>query len=144
MKMEFFLHRKETTEDGTFGELYIDDCWLYTLELPWRNNATDVSCIPEGSYLCQLVDTPHHGLTYQVLVPGRVGVLFHSGNTEIDTKGCILLGLSTGSMDARDPDSGEIEKQPAVLQSKEAFKLFMDRMNGTSSFVLHISTNEEE
>lgn len=109
----------------------IVDGWLrfFTLEPEWKDNAKDISCIPEGQYLCKRVDTPLHGNTFEVTkVPGRDSVLIHSGNTEIDTKGCVLLGI----------EAGEVNGKRAVLRSKEAFELFKDLTKDKMTFLLNV------
>ncbi|HEY1114960.1 MAG TPA: DUF5675 family protein, partial [Chitinophagaceae bacterium] len=48
--MELQLYRTYFPE-GTNGELYhLGELVCYTIELPWRENETGVSCIPEGRY----------------------------------------------------------------------------------------------
>jgi hypothetical protein len=81
---------------------------------PQRETKKD-SRIPAGIYTC----VPYSGTKYKDVylvkdVPGRTAILFHWGNTERDTEGCILVGLS----------SGEFSGEPAVLSSKKAFKYF--------------------
>ena len=66
-----------------------------TLELPWRDNLPNTSCIPEGEYICKRVVSNHFGGTFEVTdVPGRSHILFHSGNRPSDSEGCILVGQS--------------------------------------------------
>lgn len=140
--MEFTLKRVLLTDDGVVGVLINGNRPIcLTLEEEWRDNAKGISCIPNGSYLCQRVVTPKHGLTYQVMdVPSRTAILIHSGNTEADTEGCILVGKEYGIVDAKDDDAGQIEKQLAVLRSKEAFGEFMKIVGDKQSFALHIKT----
>lgn len=53
--------------------------------------------IPAGTYTVKLMPAaanPKHGECWEVQnVPGRTDILFHSGNDERDSEGCILLGL---------------------------------------------------
>jgi len=93
-----------------------------TLELPWKGNIKQVSCIPVGKYQAKktLARTTNGGLfipeTFEVIdVPDRSGILFHIGNTPSETNGCILLGDSFGY----------IKGAPAVLGSKIAFASFV-------------------
>ena len=101
-----------------------------TLELPWRDNAHDVSCIPAGTYAVKLQFSPKHDrMLYHLQdVSGRGDVEIHIGNTVKDTLGCILLGESRGALDGVD----------AVLASHEAFDAFMALMNG-ADFDLTVS-----
>lgn len=101
--------RLETVDDGTFGKLALPgqfECW--TAELPWRDNAKGVSCIPPGTYVCRWGPSPSRKnadgtpeWTYRLEgVRDRAGVLIHSGNFAgdrafgyaADVEGCILLG----------------------------------------------------
>lgn len=134
------IKRISDTEDGTFGVLLMENGfpWMLTCERPWKNNANSVSSIPVGTYICEIVNSPTHGKVYEVKnIPGRTSVLIHSGNTEIDTKGCILLGRTFGVMEATDPDTQHSEMQPAVLSSKDAVAEFMKIMN-EEKFTLRI------
>ena len=100
-----------------------------TLENPWLDNQRSISCIPTGKYKCKIVDSPKYGKVYEVLdVPERTHILFHSGNVEKDTRGCILLGSNFGTLSA----------QPAVLSSRITVDKFMKYMDG-SDFDLEIS-----
>lgn len=84
----------------TFGVLLVAGVpILLTLELPDRFNAPNVSCIPAGRYVANKTENRHTSsgsmipVTLEVIVPGRSGILFHTGNTVADTHGCILVGM---------------------------------------------------
>ena len=99
-----FLNRVQTDEYQTLGyfSLYdgvnlIFDC--VSLELPWKDNETNISCIPKGTYKV----TPRYSDKYTkhfILedVPSRKFILIHAGNFNSDTRGCILLGTSFGKI----------------------------------------------
>lgn len=65
-----------------------------TLELPWKGNKRNVSCIPEGEY--PLRPDPVGGRyedTWEVTgVPDRSAILLHPGNELVHTQGCLLTG----------------------------------------------------
>ena len=92
------LIRGETSESGTFGELWMGNEFLcVTCEDPWHQNMRGNSCIPRGLYECK----PHSGQKYKNVwevcdVPGRSAILIHNGNTISDTQGCILVGKAKG------------------------------------------------
>lgn len=73
----------------------------YSLELPWKDNKQNISCILTGGYKCtkEHSDEPEGRGNYFRIhdVPGRTGVLAHKGNyaagVHVDTEGCILPGL---------------------------------------------------
>jgi hypothetical protein len=93
--MQVELHRIKQDQFGTHGQLYLGDTFLcYTEELPWDDNEPDHSCIPAGTYNCTPHNSYDHPGTWQVNnVPNRTNVLIHTGNTEADTLGCILVGM---------------------------------------------------
>lgn len=138
--MELTLKRFLITDDGVLGVLICGHRPVcMTLEEEWKDNAKGISCIPAGSYLCQKVVTPKHGETYQVMdVPGRSNILIHSGNTEEDTQGCILVGKEFGDIMVTAEEDGKQTRKLAVLRSKEAFAEFMKVIDGKQSFALHI------
>lgn len=124
------LTRIEQNEFATYGQLTDDEnrSLGVTLELPWRDNAHDVSCIPVGQYLAHRRYSPKHGYDVFELqsVPGRGNVEIHIGNLPRDSEGCILLGSNFG------PINGE----HGVTGSTAAFARFMSAMRGVDSFTL--------
>lgn len=70
-----------------------------SLELPWLDNDTDVSCIPVGDYVCTRRHSVKYGWHWKVTekngdeVRGRSFILIHIGNFHRDTRGCIILGV---------------------------------------------------
>ena len=134
------LRRERMSDHGTEGLLIAPGFSCYTLELPWRENISNISCIPIGDYKCELRRSPRMGLTYWIKkVPKREFILIHSGNFAGDVEkgwkshvnGCILLGLQMGV----------IQGQRAILNSKIAVRRFMETMGG-EKFTLRISGGE--
>ena len=102
--------------------------FLVTLENPWRFNKPSISCIPCGTYIVEPFDSDSHHNAYLVTgVHGRSGILFHPGNIEDHTEGCILPGLSFG----------ELEGQPAVLHSQQSMKVLENHV-GRENFILTV------
>lgn len=126
------LIRLEESEQGTIGILKIDkEVFCYTLEPADMLNKANVSCIPVQQYICQRVQSPKFGETFEITnVPGRSHVLFHSGNTVGDTLGCVILGSTVG----------KLKGQRAVLNSGKTFEQFMAIMINESVFHLTIKT----
>ena len=127
----FQLYRLEYNPTyGTFGVLLMDgSVFCVTLELPWNNNQTDISCIPTGQYTCNKITSPKFGVVFEVQgVPNRVDVLLHIGNYTKDTHGCILLGSSF----IEDGNRG-------IAQSTVMFNHFMTVLNNDDSFTLTIA-----
>jgi len=90
--MRAILIRSPSTDEGTFGTLSFGGQVVRSLELPWRDNARQRSCIPRGTYRCAIVQSPKFGRVYEVKgVPGRTAVLIHPANFAGD----IDLGYTT-------------------------------------------------
>lgn len=115
---------------GTFGTLLLDsEAFCVTLEPYSRDNAQDISCIPTGQYLCKRVDSPKYGNTFEITnVEGRSHVLFHPGNRDVNTEGCILLGQYYGKL------SGD----RAVLNSGNTFDKFIKELSDVNEFKLTV------
>jgi hypothetical protein len=115
----YTLQRTVTSEEATLGKLTdeVGTEVCKTLELPWRDNKHNLSCIPAGVYTAHRYRSPKRGYDVFMLdnVPGRDAVELHIGNTTADTDGCILLGSYYGNL-------GD---QAAVLLSGDAFRKFM-------------------
>lgn len=92
------LYRFHMTSDVTMGRLVFHGLAhraIYTLELPWKDNRQEVSCIPAGVYECAPYSSEKYPDVYEVLnVPGRTAILIHVGNWTRNTLGCILPGFS--------------------------------------------------
>lgn len=136
------LQRNESTDEGTFGTIEHDGEMWRTGELPWRDNAPNVSCIPPGTYRVEWRRSSRFGECYHLRdVPGRSAILIHKGNYcgdkaagfRSDVEGCILIGKSLGSF--RMPDGGE---QRVVVSSSVAIKEFEAAM-GHEPFELEIT-----
>lgn len=127
--MRAVLQRGTSTNEGTFGVLVFGSGVVRTLELPWRDNRPQRSCIPAGLYQCRIVNSPRFGRVYGVMnVPGRSNVLIHSANLAGDVDlgwktqlhGCIAPCLHTGRMQAGG------KWQAAGLVSRPALRDLMD------------------
>lgn len=123
------LHRTGGDQDGVRGRLRFRGMDLATLEKPWRDNATSVSCIPAGLYRFTLEPSPRFGrpLYRAVNVPGRSAILIHPANLERELEGCIALGVAEGVFGGT----------KGILRSREAVDLFMQSLGG-SDFDLEI------
>lgn len=93
-----------------------------TLELPWKNNASNISCIPIGTYDVAYTFSPRFmKFTYEIKnVIGRSGIRIHSANYASQLNGCIALG--TGLTDInKDGELDTTNSRIAIL----AFEGFM-------------------
>jgi len=95
--LKIVLTRIYQNRDVTLGSLDIrgiEHQPLFTLENPWKDNKRNISCIPEGIYKCLPYDGTKYKDVYLVTdVLNRGAILFHVGNYERNTQGCILPGL---------------------------------------------------
>lgn len=130
--MTLTLQRTSYTADGVFGELRLPGYTLQTVEDDWKDNQKGESCIPPGTYVLKRTIYHKHGYeTFEVTnVPGRERILIHPANTEEDVEGCIGVGLRRGSLWVRDEDdpAHPLVSKRAVVNSKQAFQLFMEAM----------------
>ena len=104
MRIEIKRFEEEETHQQTEGIATIyQDCEgcdgekkvfsFYTLELPYKNNEFQISCIPKGTYNVEKRYSTKYKNHFHVLdVPNRTYILIHSGNYNTHTKGCILVG----------------------------------------------------
>lgn len=134
------LERTESTDHGTFGVLRIDRKKFYTGELPWRENKSGISCLPDGIYECVWTYSPRFQRFMYVVeepFPHRDGIRIHSANLfgdkskglRCEVQGCIALGTRLGF----------IGGQRALLASAPAVQEFEDYLSG-EPFILEISS----
>jgi len=125
------LVRLEDTNQGTFGIIFNDsDNWWNSLELPYRDNKPNISCIPIGNYKVSMRYSNHFKRElYHVLgVQGRSYIMIHPANLAGDEalgyqtqlQGCITLGKKLGVITNKFG-----KKQRCVLNSGIAIREFM-------------------
>jgi Family of unknown function (DUF5675) len=133
--MDVILKRNRYREDGIFGVLLDDqgEGLFVTLEHAYFDDNFNYSPkLPEGSYICILGDHKLEGMTetfkaFEVTnVPGHTGILFHVGNYNSDSNGCILLGMNVNKATAG----------WAIESSRIAFEKFMKLQDGVTQFTL--------
>jgi len=133
--MNLVLKRTHFTKDGIFGILTCKEqprFFCHTLEHSYQVGEEDrhLPKLEVGRYKC--VRGPHKLPkatkfieTFEIEnVPGHENILFHVGNYERDSAGCVLLG------------SGVDYRNKAIYYSKAAFEEFMDLLVNQQSFDL--------
>ncbi|SHG36621.1 hypothetical protein SAMN05444396_1102 [Flavobacterium segetis] len=78
--------------NGTNGKIVYEGRLIcYTIELPFRDNLPQVSCIPEGEYFIEKRYSSRFGWHFEILnVPNRSLILFHPANHALtELRGCI-------------------------------------------------------
>ena len=111
-----------------------------TLELGWKNNEPQVSCIPAGTYPCKWTRSNRLSelkgedfFTYEILnVPNRAGIRIHSANYYHQLRGCISMGSMLKDLNA--------DMELDVVHSGDTVKQF-DSVMGGKDFELEIVEN---
>ena len=135
MNKQLIIMRVSTGINGTFSALLFQNVpFALTLERQWLDNRPskgDVpgSCIPAGSYVCKRVNSPTFGNTFEVMsVPNRSHILFHKGNIDDDSRGCILVG----------EEFGQLGSNSGIKSSAAGYGEFMAILSGDDTFNLII------
>ncbi len=138
-KVDLKLKRIDYYSDGIFGELYDKSGHrvAVTLEHAYDSGNGDGSYVPKlpnGTYKCvrgthRLADLKEFE-TFEVMgVPGHTGILFHVGNYNKDSSGCILVGTGLEF----------VAKTHMITQSRAAFQRFMDSQKNINEFILVVT-----
>jgi len=103
--MRSILPRLRDDGQETLGTLIVYDeldkvFECKTLELPWKNNETNVSCIPKGIYHVSHRESEKYGDHLIVEdVKGRTYILIHVANYVSQIEGCIGVGKKYADID---------------------------------------------
>lgn len=122
---------RECLEERTLGKLYINkEFFCSTIEDKYRDLSKEKkvygeTCIPFGTYKVIINMSPKYGRLMPRLldVPHFDGILIHSGNTEQDSAGCILLGQRSGQK---------------VINSRDTFNRLFARLEKYSNIKIEI------
>lgn len=126
MKIE--IKRLHKGSNSVIGELTVDGVWeCYTLEDVERD--VKIKCetaIPKGTYKVIINQSNRFKKLMPLLlnVPGFEGVRIHSGNTNHDTEGCILVGRT--------------RSKDFIGQSRKAFAQLFEKMKKAKDITLII------
>lgn len=138
--MNLKLTRVVFDSHGIFGTLtdHDDIAIAVTLEHSYDaklGNGSYAPKLPNGEYKClrgthQLHNAPPFE-TFEITgVPGHTGILFHAGNFNEDSEGCVLLGRRIVPNPSGDGDM--------ITSSKNSFLKFMDLQDGINEFTLTV------
>ncbi len=117
--MELAVKRTDANSVRTIGLFFIDGlnyCWTLEDVIREGPKIPGKTAIPAGRYNV-VIDHSHRfnrDMPLLCNVPGFEGIRIHSGNTDADTDGCILVG------EARDKDR--------IYKSHAAFDLLFQKM----------------
>jgi len=127
--MEIKIKRLHRTEHSTIGELSIDGVFeCFTLEDKEREiKIKGETAISKGNYKVIINRSNRFKRLLPLLlnVPNFEGIRIHSGNTNHDTEGCILVGLT--------------RSQDFIGQSRKAFDKLFKKMQKAENITITIS-----
>jgi hypothetical protein len=129
--MNFKLIRYDYIKNGIFGVLITENFKCETLEHAYADGPNYVPKVPCGTYKCvrgmhRLAGMTQDFETFEITgVEGHSDILFHVGNTNLDTAGCALVGLYR--------DGAEL------MSSRVTFNDFMQFLEGVNEFTLEVS-----
>lgn len=143
--MDLTLKRMTPEAEGVFGHLLDDQGRILatTLEHSYSSESGDgsyASKIPNGIYTCIRGQHQLHSMkapftTFEITgIKGHKNILFHIGNFNEDSDGCVLLG--TGMLMAGDTSA---KTKPMLTRSKEAFSRFMSLQKDVNAFTLTVT-----
>jgi hypothetical protein len=126
--MKLLLKRITKTNNSTIGELYINGVFqCYTLEDKEREvKIKNETAIPKGTYKVIINRSNRFKIDLPLLlnVPNFEGVRIHSGNSNHDTEGCILVGTS--------------RLTDYLANSRKAFKNLFEKLKLASNIEIEI------
>lgn len=126
--MKITVKRLHKTDTSTIGELLVDGIFeCYTLEdVERKEKIKSETAIPKGTYKVIINQSNRFKRLLPLLlnVPNFEGVRIHSGNTNHDTEGCILVGRTRGDN--------------YVGQSRKAFDKLFKKMQAAKDITITI------
>ena len=133
--MKLDVVRTQFGKDATNGMLFIDGVFeCYTLEDEMRDvKVYGETAIPEGTYPVEFrkeggfhqrysarYKNAHYGMLEIKNIPNFKWVLFHSGNTDENSAGCVLVGDTQQDLD--------VSKDGFIGSSRNAYKKMYDKI----------------
>ena len=124
------IARDPSSDKQTLGEMIIiDDLGeevfsCKTLELPWKDNQQNVSCIPVGDYEVKRRVSQKFKEHFHIQdVPNRTWILIHAGNYYTQIQGCVLVGAGFSDINS----DGYLD----VVSSKNTLSKLLELMPDT-------------
>jgi len=112
----------ESGADYTISRLFINDLYYcYIMEDKIREEKIKgITAIPRGTYdvIITMSNRFKRMLPLLLNVPNYEGVRIHTGNVSTDTEGCLLPGLSLGTVNGK----------RAVTNSRQAFEMIYKKI----------------
>ena len=126
--MSLHLKTVAVRPDGCYSVLLWDGKpFAVSVERTFENNRV---VIGNGTFKC-LKSYYHKGnySTFEIIVPGHTRVLFHKGNLETDSEGCVIVGESFGVLTGK----------TAILNSRGGFEELMALTDELVEFNMEVS-----
>lgn len=124
--MKLLISRYSFSDKQTIGNGYVlDDSGIIiyefnTLELPFKDNKNNISCIPIGNYIAKKRYSKKFKTHFHIQdVPNRSLILLHRGNFHTEIRGCVLCG---GDLNYIDGDN-YIDVANSTKTMKELLKI---------------------
>ncbi len=133
--MQFKLKRTDRNVDGVFGVLTDEQGHEVLRTLEHAYGPDFAPKVLTGEYTCKRSAHRLHGMdhdfeTFEVTkVPGHSGILFHWGNYNQDSDGCVLVGKHA-TLGPGGPTM--------IINSRTTFARFMDLLKGINEFTLTV------
>lgn len=119
--MKIKILRKDFAADFTISDVLVNDkfecyCIEDTVRAPDQPKVPGKTAIPYGTYdlIVNMSNRFKKDLPLLLDVPNFAGIRIHTGNTSVDTEGCLI--------------PGKIKQKGRVLQSREAFNALFDKI----------------
>ena len=134
--MKIIVQREIDNGIETLGKMHIDtgtqilfEC--ETLELPDKANASQISCIPKGSYdwvkVAASANIPYDHISI-LNVSHRSGVCIHAANYYTQLRGCIAVGKQRVDING--------DGQKDITESKKTFEKVMSLLPDSGKLVI--------
>jgi len=95
MTLNRLIIERFSTHPETIGQATYGDFQCFTIERPWLQNKSFVSCIPPNIYKCKKITSPSNGECFEILdVPNRTDIQGHIANYVRNVVGCVGFGDS--------------------------------------------------
>ncbi len=119
------IKRLDQNSECTFGALSVDGNLIcFTLELPYKNNKPNISCISIGKYKYEVYKSKRFNRDcIRILnVYNRTNIIIHPGNYITDTEGCIFPGMHIDKKD--------------ICNSRCALQLILEKLYYTGNITI--------
>ena len=129
--MNLLIERYPSSEHQVIGNGFVLDndfinFEFKTLELAWKNNQKQISCIPIGDYKVKKRWSKKFGNHFHILdVPNRSYILIHCANFYTQLRGCVAVGDDLSYING----DNEIDVVNSTKTLKELLKMMPNDFN---------------